>query len=229
MCRKGFTLVEVMMASALTTIVVGAIVLLYGFVASRTSAATARLALLSQATTLASEMQATIRDACSVEVVTQGSISALKCIMPANGVDSDGDGQFDRHLPSKMSATGQERYTKGKRVWFYFSAEDGTFGKAGTVLCRAVTNDDSYPIPANLDQKWTFTNSKTPRFSLIGGLTMSVDSVKKLVTLGFSGSSTIAAVDGGTEGKSAASALSDVRQKYMLVLTRTIYWRNWKA
>jgi len=231
MRRKGFTLVEVMTASALTTVVVGAVVLLYGFVAARTSAATARLALVSQASTLASEMQATIRDACSVEVVTQGSVSALKCVMPAAGEDTDADGQYDRYLPSKMSATGQERFTKGNRVWFFFGPEDGTFGKTGTVLCRAVTNDDAYPTAANLDQKWTFGYSKTPRFSLITGMSMSVDPVKKLVSLSFSGSSTIGDDD---EGKGANEEESfepgsDVRQKYDIVLSRTIFWRNWKA
>lgn len=220
MGRRGFTLVELMLAAVLTVVVVGTVTLLYGYTFSGISNAATTFATNDQAAHALDTISSTVAQSVSCATVNSGSQTALKCLTPAAGSDTNGDGYAEDFQPSTTSRRGVERYAPGNRVWFYFSDSTGAFGSAGTTLWRAQRPDDETPTALDADAYWTFyRGSARPRHGLISSLSFVVDATRKTVTITISSSSLL-----HTERLPASTTAPS--QTVTTTLSRTVAWRN---
>ncbi len=229
MNRRGATLVEMMIVTMLTAMVIGSLTGLFGFVTSRAAHAAAQAGAQEQADAVAESIAQTVSAATGCTVVTLSGSQALRCTMPAVSVDRDGDGRPDRWQLWQVSRRGRERFGTGGRVWFYQSDATGAFGSAGTWPWRAHRSDDANPVllgadgvAVDADQGWAkHSGLSTSKYYLVTGLTFSVDSAQKSVTY----TVTASAINRDDRSMSAGDAASD---GYAVARTRTVSWRNWR-
>jgi hypothetical protein len=220
MVRRGTTIIEMLLVVGLTAMVLGTLALLYAFTFGRVAHATASFAATDQARRSLDQIAKTASQAISCSVVTSGSVSALKCMMPASGTDTDGDGYLDEYVPSSVSRRGVAKYTPGKRIWFYLSNSDGAFGSSGTILWRAQRSDDCNPASSDADKNWAYYYGSTQqRFGLITSLTPAVDTTAKTTTVTAYATSLI-------RSDSEAGAEAGSRGTYGVSYTRTVLWRS---
>jgi len=219
MVRRGFTLVEVVLAACLTAIIVGALTLLFGFSYRQISESATTFAITDQTRRALQDIAATAEQAITCQTVTQNGQTALKCLMPALGTGG-ARGYFESYLPSSISPRGIERYVPGNRVWFYLSDSTGTFGAAGTTLWRALRTDDNPPLASDADRLWTFYGGTgPPSRPLISELSFAVDAVAHTATVGITASS-MRSVETPADRMSGPIVGT--------TLTRTVYWRAWR-
>lgn len=219
--RRGTTLVEMALALSLTALVLGVLAVLYGFTMGRLAHATANFGATNDASLAANAIGQTIRDAYSCTTVTSNGKTGLRCTMPANATDRDGDGKQDTYLISSVSRRGLERTVAGRRVWYYLGDSTGAFGTTGTILWRAERTDDSNPTASDVDRAFAYVNTTQPRYPLISSLTFSVDSTALTVTFTISASALTRAVRSAPAGEAT-------NQSYSHTETRTAFWRNWR-
>src|SRR5438876_10776433 len=107
---SAFTMVEVLMASMLTVVVVGGLAYVF-HVAARTAAnVSANVTATYEAQQLSNESSRVIRNSVSCAVVTSAGNTGLRCTMPASGTDTDMDGYADTYTPIGNSKRGIEKY-----------------------------------------------------------------------------------------------------------------------
>jgi hypothetical protein len=221
MPRRGTTLIEMLLVVLLTSMIMGTLATLYSYAMGRAAHSAARYTALEQANTLADAIETTVQQAVSCSIVTSGSFSGLKCIMPIQGVDRNGDGYIDRYSPTGVSRRGAEKFGYGKRVWFYTSNSTGAFTASGTVYWRAERSDDAVPTASDADKSFAYYfNTTTPRFSLVSSVAFSVDASTQLVTCTVNASSRI-----NTE-RAATGSANELTESATVV--KSIYWRNWR-
>ena len=222
--RHGFTLVELLLATSITAVIVGALGGMFVFVGSRAAQSVAQNGVLLQAQALSEELERTVVNAQSCRVIPAPGGLALKCILPATGDDTDGDGLIDRAKPMWITPTGHEGYGTGQRVWLFLGGSSGDLNSAATGskrFWRAYRNDDGIPTSADIDQSFsTYYDSGNSRWNLIDDATFSV-SGDGLITFTIKASilrrseSRIGAGDTSADGA-------------QLSLVRTVYCRNWR-
>jgi Tfp pilus assembly protein PilV len=218
---RGFTLVELTLVALLTSLVVGAVAGLYVFSAQRTAHAVADETILGQTTTVLQQLEKTISQANTCSAVAVGTGTALKCIMPANGTDHNGDGYMDSFTPVSASRRCTEHWGQGQRVWFYMSDSTGNPTASGTYVWRAKRNDDTTPTSSDADPTWTFYYGGNARTPLITGFSFTVNSSAQTVAITLTANELARA-------QRSSSASSDSSQSRSMTVTRTIYWRNWR-
>lgn len=222
--RRGFTLVELLLATSITAVVVGALGGMFVFVGSRAAQSMAQNGVLLQAQALSEELERTVVNAQGCRTVSAPGGIALKCVLPATGEDSDMDGLIDQAKPMWVTPTGQEGYGSGKRVWLYVAGSDGRLDltASGTKrFWRAYRDDDNFPTAADIDASFsTYYDSGRAKWNLIDDVEFTVDA-DGLVTFKISASrlrrseSRIGAGDSAGEGST-------------LKLVRTVFCRNWR-
>jgi Tfp pilus assembly protein PilV len=221
--RSGFSIIEVLLAAVLTAVVLGALTSVYSFAARTASNAAASANATRQAQMLGNEIAKVVRNAVQCDVIVGSGNTGLRCTMPANGVDVDGDGYLDTYSPQRISKRGLEKWGKGNRVWFYMANSTGDFSKPGTIVWRAQRIDDSPPTSSDCDSKWAYYyGSSKLRWDITEALTFSVDSANQLTSFSVT-CSQLARAD-------RMAKTSDVNSGsgYRTTLSRTIFWRNWR-
>ena len=218
--RSGFTLVELSLVLSLTALIIGVLTVVYGYTMERLAHATADFAATDDAYLAANDIGTVIRSAYSCSTVTSNGVTGLKCIMPANGSDKDGDGHLDSWTIASVSRRGLEKWAQGKRVWFYLGDSTGAFGTSGTILWKAERSDDLNPTTSDAITKYAYVTSTRLRFPLISSLSFTVNSAAQTVTFTVVAGSLTRAER--TPGSEAAN------QSYTHTETRTAFWRDWR-
>lgn len=222
--KRGFTLIELLVVMALSSLVLGVLGTLYVYVTSQTGDSLAELLSTDQANGAMSDMAFSARNAISCDTPTLNSVTALRCTLPANGVDLNGDGSPESYRPTSLDKFGREKFTSGARVWYYLSDSTGVFGANGKQLWRATRHDDFYPVSGDRDLTWSlqYGQAGKPRFSLVDALTVSVDPTSGLVSIDLRAES----VDSNTRQPSASD--SGARQRTVR-LQRQVFCENWRT
>ncbi|MCH8274197.1 MAG: type II secretion system protein [Armatimonadetes bacterium] len=225
--RRGMTLVELIVATGLTAVIVGTLAAFYALVTIRSAHSAAKVSVVMQAQSLADEIARTIEQSVECDLVSQGGgIKALKCIMPAQGTDTDGDGRLDTFWPQSVSAGGNEKFGEGKRVWFYMADSSAAFKIPGPILWRAERNDDVEPTPLDVDKEWSYYyDSGRPKWHLVESVEFDIVG-DQLATFTINLSS-LTRADKSAIGVPADAAAPGA-DRYLLTLTRTVFWRNWR-
>src|SRR5579871_3024411 len=97
--RFAFTLIELMVSVVMIVVLTAATADLYLFSTKRVAAQAADSAVQMQISQLSREFNKMVSQAKYCQVVTQGSSTALVCVMPATGTDQDYDGVNDHFTP----------------------------------------------------------------------------------------------------------------------------------
>ncbi len=223
--KRGFTLVELMIVTAITATIVGALGALFVFVGSRAAQTMAKNGVLLQAQALSEELDATFSQAqdCSLVSIRTG-VNAIKCVLPTSGSDNDADGVIDQYKAEAVGPTGREGYGVGKRVWFYMSNSSGLPASAltsGGVLWRAWRTDDSPPTASDIDPKFAYYYDRTVnKWNLIDRVNWSV-AANGTVTYQI-----IANKLRRAERQASAGEASSAQETF--TLTRTVLCKNWR-
>lgn len=220
MVRRGYTYVEVILAATIGLAIFGLSAMFYAYTVTRSAHAMSSAAVLTEGDRLLLSVKKTVESAHSVSSASYAMKSGLKCVMPLDGSDTDGDGRLDAWSPYKIAA-GKPRYRPGKRVWFYFSDTTGDFTRDGPILYRAERFDDSVPTSLDVDKNWTFYYGKVGHrsYNLIGDFKWTVDSTGGVVTLTIDLSKAL-------RGDIKADDTNSGRQ---VRIQRKAYWRNWRT
>lgn len=219
---RGTTLVEVMLATVLSVILIGALVLVYGFVVLQSSRAFASASVLNQAELAATEIGDYVRNSKRCSIVQSGTKQALVCLMPLKSVDKNNDGRGDEFDPDKVAGLSIPEYGDGQRVWFYLGDPAKDFGAEGTILCKAIRNDDAVATSTDVLKSWSFYYDRTvSRWNLISGFTFSVDPSAATTTFTIR-ASTLA------RAERQPDVSTPNMDRYDHTITRTIHWRYWR-
>lgn len=222
--RRGFTLVELLLASSITAIVVGALGGMFVFVGTRAAQSMAQNGVLLQSQALSEELEKTVVNAQACRTVSAPGGIALKCILPVNGEDRDIDGLIDRAKPMWVTPTGREGYGQGKRVWLYVAGTDGRLDLStggARKFWRAYRDDDAFPTTADIDTSFsTYYDTGRAKWNLIDNVDFSVDG-NGMVTFKIQASKLRRSESRLGSGDSKADGAT-------LKLVRTVFCRNWR-
>ena len=205
MRRSAFTTVEMLLALTLGSIIFVAASGLYLFSVTKSTQALAASTVALEADRSVRDLENVVRSSVSVTSVSLTGGLALKCTLPADGADTNGDGVIDDYQPYKVNS-GEARYRAGKRVWFLFSDATLSPSRAGNVLVRYERTDDATPSAsdAKVDAAYYYADRVNSNSKLIDRLTWSVDSAQNMVTLTLDLSKVLMA-DTSATGSPAAS------------------------
>jgi len=210
-----------MLVAVLTGLIVGAVGGMFVFAASRSAHAMANEAVLEQTTTVLYQLEKTISQATTCSSVSLGGGNGLKCVMPQNGTDFDGDGYMDSFTPYHDSRRSTEEWGEGQRVWFYNSDSTGNPSNQGVYVWRAKRTDDNNPTTSDADPTWTKYYGGSARNPSITGFSFTVNSAAHTVSITLIANQLDRAQRSSTLSSDSATSQS-------ITVTRTIYWRNWR-
>jgi len=216
MTRRGYTLVEMIIASGLLAVVVTALTALYGFAGKRNLYAIARFSALRAASVSVKDIETTVESAVNCQKVVNGGSDALVCTMPLNGTDTNGDGVSDSFTPTRISKRGYPRYGTGQRVWYFLSDANGIYGNSGPYLYRAIRNDASNPGVDDIDKVWSVDYQLgRPKRGPLSAMTFTVDAVARTVQYSFNLNQAIRGDQTPSNGEAA----------HALAVQGTAFWR----
>lgn len=220
--KRGTTIIEVLIGTVMVVALVLGTASLFGFVAQRVSADTAQSAVCTQANALADELTKFISQAKTCDLPVSGSITALRCQMPANGVDTDQDGLADSFSPTSYDyTTDTETFATGKYVWFYMSDTTGTWGSTGTTFWRASPPTSANPTSSDFNTNWAKYYGGNARWNFIDSVSFSIDVPNEKVTFTISASSL-------NRAERSASAEAGTSNNAKVSITRTVFWRSYR-
>jgi type II secretory pathway pseudopilin PulG len=219
--QRGATLIEMMFTMSLMVAVIGSTVTLYAFVAIRTGDSVTKYNTYQQTKDLMMAFSDVASDAISCTNVTLGSVTAIKCTMPNDGTDRDGDGIFEQYSPSSVNKLLKESYTAGKRIWFFPSSRPYTVGTAGKYWYRATRNDDLNIVAADVDTKWSYINGTTPRIYIPGTVTFTHNTANLSTNIQI-------AIDTGINPNSSVKGFSGNLGNKLpaITLSRRFFWES---
>lgn len=218
--RRGFTLVELMITTALVAMVIGVLASLYFYTFNRTVRGVSEVSAVLQAQMLLDRMEVSVSQACEAQLVSSGGVTALKLTMPSTGTDRDGDGVLDSFTPNSVSRRGIAKFTRGKRVWYYMSDASGAFGTPGSLIVQAARNDDSNPTGADVVATFSKTGGQY-RYPLLESVGFSLDSPVESVAITVRTSSLF------RNENSAGVSATENSDNTIVTLSRKVCWRNW--
>jgi hypothetical protein len=213
------TLIELLVVITIQVVVIGSATALLCFTLAQVGQNSAGIASLQQASTVLDDIAGTVREAYSCTTVTSNGVSGLRCKMPGNASDSDGDGINDVFNPDAFGSNSKPIYSQGVRIWYYLGDPKGAFGTSGTTLWRAVRSDDNNPTSADTDTKWSQYYQAGSRFPLIGALAFSVNNSSQIVVA----SITASAAENAPDRSGAGTTLSDAQT---VTFSETLPWRS---
>lgn len=224
--RRAFTLVELMMVTAITAVIVGTLGSLFVFVSTKASQSLSKNGVLLQTQALSEAFEQTFSQARSCQVVAvRSGVNGIRCQLPATGTDQDGDGVIDKYSGNWVGPTGREGYGEGLRVWYYMSDNTGLPASAvvkGGKVWRAFTSGNSLPTGGEVDTKFAFYygNTAQPKWNFIDSIEFTVNADG---TVGYTiKSSKLFRAERAAATSDAAST------KTQLILNRTVYCKNWR-
>lgn len=224
MNRKGFTLVELMIACTVMAVMMGVVASMYAFTAYRAAHSIAKSNVISETQDLSNEIDKVVTSAVRCEIVTSGTQNALKCTMPKDSTDTNSDGMVDTFKPYAISRRGIEKYGEGKRVWFYFADSLGAFGSTGKIVYRAERTDDANPTGADTKAAFTYyPGTSKQRWHLIDSMSFTIDAPTKTVISTIQANS-LARLDSRTDN----AMTTDAAISRVATVTKTSYWRNYR-
>jgi hypothetical protein len=214
---RGATLIEVTLTLTLTALIIGVATTLYAFIASRTADSVNRFSTLQSCAFLTKEIGSAVSNSISVSTKSLGTVTALVCEVPADGVDRDQDGTMEIYNPSGTDRLGRETYTSGKRIWFYSANQTGTPGTTGFYWFKAIRSDDATPTISDVDTKWSFWNATVPKVFIPGSVTFAPVSSLRLARVRILTSKDVSGSDAGLTRSSRETEL-DLNQRF--------FWRS---
>lgn len=225
MCRRGFTVTEVIIASATSVLMLTTLVSLFYFCTVRSANAVANAGSVLQAQILADELGHMIRNSVSGSVQTHATLGrkSLRLVMPTVASDTDGNGAIDTFQPSTVSRTNSEKYGAAKRVWFYMSDATGLYDRSGNILWRAEVDGDGVPTsPTERKRAWGYYyTTNNHRYFLVDSIDWSASGRGVTFTL-----NCLARLHSEEKAATNISRRSDISRS--LSLTRTVACRNWR-
>jgi prepilin-type N-terminal cleavage/methylation domain-containing protein len=223
--RRGFSLVELVIVTAMTSLLIGILGYVYVWVSGKSAQAYAQQAVISQASRITDDMEKTISNAVSCTAGTNLFGSTLSCTMPETGLDTNADGVDDKWAPKLITPRGLPKYgNSGKRVWYYFSDSTGNFfavpSAAQRYIFRAIRADAAMPSLANADN--TFRNNPGGGFkwNLVSSVTFTPDIPKKLITVKVKCTNLAYGINRRADSTNSLSREFE--------LERTIFTQNWR-
>jgi hypothetical protein len=214
---RGATLIEVTLTLTLTALIIGVATTLYAFIASRTADSVNRFSTLQSCAFLTKEIGSAVSNAISVTTKSLGTVTALVCEVPADGVDRDQDGTMEIYNPSGTDRLGRETYTSGKRIWFYSANQTGAPGTTGFYWFKAIRSDDATPTISDVDTKWSFWNATVPKVFIPGSVTFAPESSLRLARVRILTSKDVSGSDAGLTRSNRGTEL-DLNQHF--------FWRS---
>jgi hypothetical protein len=214
-------MVEMMVTTAITAVLIGIAAALYVYSSYRTAHSMASNFVLSQVRDLTKVLENTVSNATSCSIQINGTNTALKCVMPSTGLDYNSWGVYKSYVPASAN-TGVIHWGTGKRRWFYLSDNTGAFvNLLGTQLSMAERADDVIPLSTDAITNFTYYYGATSqyRWNLIDSVSFSVNSAANTVTYTINASDLVRA---GT----AMGSSTDTAGGRKLSITRTVYWRR---
>lgn len=221
MDKKGFTIVELLLTTSLSAMVVGSVASVYLFAATRGAHTMATGATVYQAQGTARLIDRVISNATKASIVTSGSSTGLKCQMPDNSIDNDGDGIYDDFRPSKFTGANARWGKNGVRVWIYMADSTGDFLRPGSILWMAKRADDLYPTSADKTQAFAYySDTASIKNNLIDSITWVANANGTITyTLNFSALTR-------ADRRSPLAGTTDKTVSRTAGLTRTVMPRN---
>ncbi len=224
MRRGGFTMVEMMLVTAISASLMLIVASLYAFTTYRTAHSIATTNVSLQVRAFADFIENTVQNANSCVAVSNGGNKALKCIMPTTGLATNSYGLYSSYKPASGDSSGLH-WGQGNRRWIYWSNTGGNFLSitTGTILWVSETTDDTLPVLANAYSNFTYYygNAAIPNWDLIDTFTFSTNSSANQVTF------TVSASDMIRTGASSTTARStDAASSRVFSITRTVTWRH---
>ena len=216
--RRGVTLIEVTLTLALTALVIGVATTLYAFIASRTADSVNRFSTLQSCAFLTKEIGSAVSNSISVTTKSLGTVTALVCEVPADGMDRDHDGTMEYYNPSGTDRLRREAYTSGKRIWFYSADQTGTPGTTGFYWFKAVRNDTATPTISDVDTQWSFWNTTVPKVFVPGSVVFTPVSSLRLARVRILTSKDVSGADAGLTRSNRETEL-DLNQRF--------FWRSY--
>lgn len=222
MSKRGFTMVETMLAASLTSIVLGVLALTYSHMMRGVSQAMGSASVVDQVRRFDDMIQTTVQNAGSCTVDNSNSNPALMCVMPANGATLDAYGAYNTYTPTSCSG-GNTHWGVGNRRWFYWSNTTGNSTISGSYLWMCETTSNSRPTTTGIFPNFAFYYGDTtnPRWSLISSFTFSVNTANNTVTYTITGSIFLP-----TNSKPGTAQTGDSTRTRTYSITRTVYWKH---
>ena len=215
-------MVEMMLAVSLTALIVGTVTAVYAYSIQRLGYGLADASTQQQAEYGLDVIDKTVNLAQTCVAVSVSSTQCLKCTMPSNCTDTNGDGILDSCSPSAINRRSLERWGNGYRVWFYLSDSSGTPGHSGSILWMARRTDDSTPTSSNVVTSYTyFPGNSVLRQSLAPSVTASPSVTSN------SYYESVGATANGNNTNGAIITFPAV-SNYQFILTRMTYMRGWR-
>ena len=165
-------MVEMLLVVSMTALIVGAVTAIYAYTVERLGNGLADARTQRQAEYGLDVVDTTINKAQSCSLVYVSGVPCVKCTMPANCSDANGDGILDTCTPDAINRRSLERWGNGYRVWFYMADATGVPGVPGSLLWMAQRTDDGTPTSVNTVAAYTYFPGNTKvRLDLIQSLT----------------------------------------------------------
>lgn len=224
MKKRGFTMVELLIAATIGALISGILGYSYVWVANRAAATYSSQATLVQAVRLEKEIETTMANAVSCTRSANAYGDTLTCMMPENAIDTNADTVADKWEPVGVNARSLLVYgANGKRITYYFSDGSGNYtapaGFAKPQLYRAIRPDSSPPVNANLDPTFRNYEGGGYKWGLISSVTYGYNAGTKVGTFSITARSLDYAA------RTAATSSARTRE---LVLTRRVFTPNWR-
>ncbi len=174
---RAFTLIEMVIVTALSSVTISVGVMAYSFVMRETAAVAAQASVNIQIAEAIERMRPTIEDAfsCSPAAIANGQ-PGLLCTMPDTIISGV-------YAPWRVDAFGKAKFQAGSKVLFYISDSTGSQLVPGDTLWKATAPAGS--VVYTIDTAWSTYYSGAPRVQGIWGFLPVIDGVSKTVTLNF--------------------------------------------
>ncbi len=220
----AFTLIELLYAAVLSSLLVGSTTSLLYFVSRRIGVDAANAATTTQANDVVEDISRGIGQATAcyaypaANYATTGH-AVLDCVQPSLGTDRVGEGILESVAPTAIENDGTETFSSGNHIYFYFSDQSGTLFGAngfidGSLFWRAV-GPISNPIA---DSDWSLTNGSS-RWPLIENFTVINSPLARSTTISITASSL-------ARRFATAGPAERPQELSRITIVRTILWRS---
>ncbi len=218
MKRRGFTLLEMVLALGLTSMVMVGGAQLWQLSVHRVKVERTRALLGIQANDLLESLRPDLENALYCETRTVSGVTSLLCCLPTLGQDINEDGSAEAFTPSGVLSEATLVHEIGSFVWLRPASGPGDW--TGTsVLSRLARTRDILPtnIADALDP--AFGGTAVPRWTAVQSTSFTVDPLTRRVTVTLELSSRIGDPDLRATSLSGPNVIRTT-------VTRAYTWRN---
>ena len=220
--RRGFTLLEMMLAVSIMAILIGGVTAVYAYTMVRLGYSLASYTTQREGEYGLDVIDHIIGESQTCSQISVGGNPCLKCILPASCVDPIGDGTSYVCSPDTINRRSLERWGNGKRIWFYLANSGGVPTTPGSILWMACRTDDSTPTATDIVNAYTYYPGNTK---------LRVDLIQALTTMAGANANLdqVTVTVGSYTGQDAAAPSSaSLTNTYQPALSRTPYERGWR-